>query len=116
MPPVHGGNGALVNQPGFGEAFTCQTAMPCSANLPSRSDLALSEALVMGETARDSRVFLPITHDPRSRRPAPTERRMAAPIADQQPAEQHAAEMCEMRDTGLKAAEAKQQFDHAVTR
>src|SRR3546814_2405459 len=52
--------------------------------------------------------------EPPHPRPAAAERRLAAPVVDQQPAEQHPAQVGEVGHARLQAGEAQQQLDRAV--
>ncbi len=117
-------NGPLVNQPAFAETYTCKATPRCSARprirFPSGVDRHAGRSRPSGArwAEQAGRSWLlrseALPHDARPRRTALAERRLPAPVADQQPAEQHAAQVREMRDAGLPAGEAKQQFDRAV--
>ena len=79
-------------------------ARRCSARgRAAGQGLALS-ACTRNEKRRGiPRRFSLLAHDPRPRRLALAERRLPAPVADQQPAEQHAAQVREVRHARLRS-------------
>ncbi len=99
-------------------------ASRCSARRPNRSGSG-AEPLAGGVDGKrrgiprlflcpdDARALFHPTQVRRTaaRRPPPAEWRLPAPVADHQPAEQHAAEVGEMGHPGLPAGEAQQQAD-----
>jgi hypothetical protein len=127
-------DGPLANLPAFGAAFSCKAGQPMQLPEAAGAHLALSRRR-SGHQQRKRRPRAPFAFTQiamqamqvatcclrashaAQRRPLAAiaaERRLPAPVADHQPAEQHAAQMGEMRHARLQPGEAEEQFGHAV--
>jgi hypothetical protein len=111
-----------------GQARPCRsrpTSAPCSGppqwrfRLPPANDGLMRRPCANLRTTPRARGYslqrrLPDDFELAHAAPLAAERRLPAPVTDQQPAEQHAAQMREMRHARLPAVQAKQQFGHGI--